>query len=255
MTVRGVLVFALVLVLDPVPARADLVSEAFVRGNEAYWKGNYPAAVEAYEQVRSLGPVHEDLYFNLGNAYYRANQLGPAILNYERALALDPTQEDAQFNLKTARALSSRRAHDRIEGADRDPLWIRVVTTFTTSFVTWTFVILYLLAFSGLFALRLLEAGLARAGVGAVTLLLFVAAIVSGGLLGARAYLDERVQMGIVLPDALAVKDGPDPNYRTAFEVHAGLKVQMVEKDQDWVRVRLANGLDGWVRDRDVGRL
>lgn len=253
-TVRAVLLAA-ALMLVPLVARADLASEVFSRGNEAYWKANYPAAIEAYEQVRSLGVVHEDLYFNLGNAYYRAGQLGPAILNYERALKLDPQQEDVLYNLKTARTLSSRRAHDRIEGADRDPLWIRVVSTFTVSTTTWIFVALYLGCFAALFALRFMSPGLARAGLGAVTVLLVVATVLSGGLLGARAYLEERVVMGVVLPDALAVKDGPDPNYRTAFEVHAGLKVQLLERDQDWVRIRLANGLDGWAREKDVGRL
>jgi hypothetical protein len=151
--------------------------------------------------------------------------------------------------------LSRGRAHDRIEGADRDPLWIRAVSSFTTSFITWTFVVLYLLCFGALFALRFLTPGLLRAGVGAFTLLLVVATLGAGGMLGARVYLEQRVVVGVVLPDALAVKDGPDPNYRTSFEVHAGLKVQLIERDQDWVRIRLSNGLDGWVRERDVGRL
>jgi uncharacterized protein YgiM (DUF1202 family) len=53
----------------------------------------------------------------------------------------------------------------------------------------------------------------------------------------------------------VAVKDGADDNYRTAFEVHAGLRVRMIERDQDWLRVRLGNGLEGWVHASQVGTL
>jgi SH3-like domain-containing protein len=59
----------------------------------------------------------------------------------------------------------------------------------------------------------------------------------------------------VVLPDKVAVKEGADPNYRTSFEVHAGLKVRLYDQEHDWVRIRLANGLEGWVREEAVGRL
>jgi SH3-like domain-containing protein len=76
----------------------------------------------------------------------------------------------------------------------------------------------------------------------------------AGSLLAGRAHLD-RVPFGVVLPDAVAVKEGADVNYRTSFDLHAGLRVRLLERDQDWLRIRLANGLEGWVRERDVGRL
>ena len=65
----------------------------------------------------------------------------------------------------------------------------------------------------------------------------------------------DRIPFGIVLPDMVAVKEGADAGYHTSFEVHAGLRVRMLDRDQDWVRVRLANGLEGWLRAEDVGRL
>jgi len=65
----------------------------------------------------------------------------------------------------------------------------------------------------------------------------------------------ERTPFGVVLPDAVAVKEGSDVNYRTSFDVHAGLRVRIVERDQDWLRIRLGNGLEGWVRSADVGSL
>ena len=65
----------------------------------------------------------------------------------------------------------------------------------------------------------------------------------------------DRIPFAVVLPDMVAVKEGADTSYRTSFEVHAGLRVRLLDRDQDWVRVRLANGLEGWLRAEDVGRL
>ena len=79
--------------------------------------------------------------------------------------------------------------------------------------------------------------------------MLAAGALLAGALLVGRAQLD-RVPFGVVLPDAVAVKEGADANYRTSFDVHAGLRVRLVERDQDWLRIRLANGLEGWVRAR-----
>jgi tetratricopeptide (TPR) repeat protein len=236
-------------------AAADAIAEAFKKGNDAYFRGDYTLAIDSYERVASLGVVHEDLYYNLANAYYRAGRLGAAIYNYERALALDPDQDDASYNLKIARQLSERRAADKIEGADRDPLWIRMTSSFTVTSLTFTFLGLYIAVFVLLVVLRFVPAGLTRAGLVATTPFLIVATIGAGLLLGGRIYLTERVRQAIIIPDAVAVKEGPDPNYKTAFDVHAGLKVRLTDRDQDWLRIRLANGLEGWVRESEIGRL
>jgi tetratricopeptide (TPR) repeat protein len=241
------------MVLAAAPARADRVDEAWKHGNDAYFRGDYPGAVAAYEQLDHQGISSADLSYNLGVAYFRLGQLGRAIWAFERAVALDPEAEDARFNLEQARKLADRRAIDKIEGAQRDPAWIRLVTAFTTATQTWLFLALYLGCFALLFLRRRADAD-ARAPLSAGAAILGVAALLSGGLLAGRVVL-ERIPFAIVLPDVVPVKEGADPNYRTSFEIHAGLRVRLVERDQDWIRVRLANGLEGWVRDQDVGRL
>jgi hypothetical protein len=229
------------------------LEEAWRRGNEAYLRGDYAGAVAAYEQLQHQGVASADLEFNLGDAYFRKGAIGPAIWAFERALALDPGDEDARYNVEQARKLATARAHDKIEGEDREPVWIRIVTALGPSTETWLFVALYL-GFFGALALALRAPAEARPVRGAAAAVLGAAALLAGALLVGRAQL-EKVPFGIVLPDALAVKEGADLNYRTSFDVHAGLRVRIVEQDGDWVRIRLANGLEGWVRAPDVGRL
>jgi tetratricopeptide (TPR) repeat protein len=228
----------------------------FRRGNDAYFRGRYAEAVAAYEQVAALGVRSEDLYYNLGSAYLKAGQLGPAIYNFERALELDPTQEDVQFNLRTAREVAAKKkGEDRLVGAEAPPLWMRAVQPFTVGSVSWLFLGLYVTAFGLLITLHFLGPGFLKVGLWAALAFVALGTLGAGTLLGARLYLAERVEQAIVLPDAVQVKEGPDPNYQPTFSVHAGLRVRIVEKEQDWVRVRLSNGLEGWVREREVGRL
>lgn len=235
------------------PAHADRADEAWKRATDAYFRGDYAAAIAAYEQLDRQGIVSADLTYNLGVAYFRVGQLGHAIWAFERAAALDPDAEDARYNLAQARKLAGRRAIDKIEGAERDPAWIRVVTLLTTSTQTWLFLALYGGCFALLF-LRRRAAADTRAALSASAAILGATALLAGALLVGRAVL-ERLPFGIVLPDEVAVKEGADANYRTSFEVHAGLRVRLLERDQDWVRIRLANGLEGWVRGQEVGRL
>jgi tetratricopeptide (TPR) repeat protein len=253
---RGVLAVAAALVACAVAghaARADRLDEAWKRGNDAYLHGDYDGAVAAYEELDRQEVVSPDLYFNLGDAYFKKGALGPAIWAFERAAALDPDDEDARYNLDQTRKLAARRAEDKIEGEDRDPLWIRAVTSLSPSAETWVFLALYLGLFAVLFVRRRASDD-ARPALGAAAAILAVASLLAGGALAGRVVLG-RVPFGVVLPDALAVKEGADVNYKTGFDVHAGLRVRLLERDQDWLRIRLANGLEGWVRGRDVGRL
>jgi tetratricopeptide (TPR) repeat protein len=234
-------------------ARADRLDEAWRRGNDAYLHGDYPAAVAAYQELDRQGVVSADLTFNLGDAYYRQGNLGRAIWAFERALTLDPDDDDARYNLAQARKMADRRARDKIEGADHDPLWMRIVTALGPATETWLFVLVYLAFFAALLARR--RAGEhTRALLGAAAAIFGVASLLAGILLVGRARL-ERVPFGVVLPDAVAVKEGADTNYRTSFELHAGLRVRLLDRDQEWTRIRLPNGLEGWVREHDLGRL
>jgi hypothetical protein len=245
--------------LHPTRARADLLDDAWKRGNDAYLRGDYAAAVAAYEQLDRQQVISSELTFNLGNAYYRQGQLGRAIWSWERSMAIDPDQDDARYNLEQARKVESTRVQDKIEGAEREPVWIRLVSQLTASTETWLFVGLYLAVFLVLgMRLRARRRGPAEEGHGAAWTAL--AAILGAGaalaalLVVGRVVMD-RVPSGIVLADQVAVKEGADANYKTSFDVHAGLRVRLLDQDQDWVRIRLANGLEGWVRDREVGRL
>lgn len=243
----------LLLGLAVVPARADVYDEAWKQANAAYLAGDWAKAAAAFDQLDRQGVVSADLYYNMGVTHFRLGDLGRAAWAFERAVHLEPKDEDAAFNIAQVRKLLSRRATDKVEGAERDAAWIRVVSAMSPSTQTWLFLIFYLLMFWFLFW-RLRVARDTRAPWDAAAALTGVAALLAGALLLGRVALDQ-IPFGIVLPQAVAVKEGADTNYRTNFQVHAGLRVRLLEQDEGWFRVRLANGLEGWVRDHDIGKL
>src|SRR5882724_4763504 len=92
---------ALCLGIAPV-ARAD-ADAAFAKANADFAAGNFPAAISGYESLVKARQWNASLFYDLGNAYFRAGDLGRSILNYERALALDRHHPEATANLQIAR--------------------------------------------------------------------------------------------------------------------------------------------------------
>ena len=79
-------------------AQGDLLQKA----NEHYTKEEYQKAIDGYNQILMAGMESPEVYYNLGNAYYKTNQFTLAILNFERAKLLAPDDEDIEFNLLVA---------------------------------------------------------------------------------------------------------------------------------------------------------
>lgn len=246
---------ALLLALPSRADAADTVDATYRRALADYYGGRHAAAVTALERLVALPLRHEALFYNLGCAYYRVGRLGPAIFAFERALALEPGFDDARHNLQLARAEAARRGRDVLRGASDEPAWVRAValvelpTWWTLTLVLWWVVL------GVVVLLRRVAPGPGRAGLLAVNGLLVLLLIASSALLAGRIHLARSVHQGIVLPDKLAVREGPDAAARSAYSLHAGLRVRLVGEVAGWRRIRLGNGLEGWVRSEDVGAL
>lgn len=235
-------------------ALAGGVDDTFRRANQDYFRGDFAAAAGGYRRVVDLGVASADVYYNLGNAELRAGRIGPAIWSYERARALAPGDDDVVWNLAAARRQAETRWRDRLRGESVEPWWARLVMVAFGPAVPPAFAGAWCGVFAALL-LRRVSRGMVRAGLAVAAGLLGVAALVLGLVWGGRAMHDRLVRRAIVLPDEVAAAEGPDERARVTFRVHGGLDVRIVDRDGPWLRVRLPNGLEGWVRDRDIGRL
>lgn len=233
------------------------ISAKFDTANQAYLRGDFSTARREYEEVARERAQDAPVLYNLANAYFREGRLGPAIYAYERALALNssgPGSDDIVFNLRIARAAANKLARTKLQGSDRPPWWEQVLTALPPNAVGVIFLILWTAFFIGLiFVKRLAE--VTKATVVALTASCGIAACLLGTWLTARAWYDETVVRGIVLPDRIEAREGPDPSHRATFPLHAGLRVRIVDHDSSWLRVRLSNGLEGWLPEQEIGRL
>jgi tetratricopeptide (TPR) repeat protein len=243
---------ALLLVTVP-PA----ISAKFNNANDAYLRGDFATARREFEEVARERTQDAIVFYNLGNAHFREGRLGPATYAYERALALNPSgpvAEDIAFNLRIARAAANKLAREKLQGTDRPSWWEQLLTGLPPEPVVVVFLILWAAFFMGLILVKRM-AGVTRATVVALTASFGITACLLGAWLTARAWYDETVVRGIVLPDRTEAREGPDPSHRATFPLHAGLRVRIMDHDSSWVRVRLSNGLEGWLPEQEIGRL
>jgi hypothetical protein len=237
----------------PVARAAD--PSAFAAANRAYKEGRYDQAIALYEALDATEVEHEDLYYNLGNAYFRAGRLGPAIYQFERALRLDPGHQDARYNLDIARQVVAERVVDRLKGAESDPWWVRLATFFSVSQLTVGFLLLDLVLFGSLIALRFLATGFARSALIAAAGFVGVALVGSMVLLRVQLHVHAEVHQAIVIADQVIMREGADARSAERGKLHPGVRVRLRGQEPGWLRIQLANGMEGWVPDTAIGRL
>jgi hypothetical protein len=242
---RHLLLSVLVAASLSAVARAD--DSALAKANESYQRGDYAAAATNFRQFIDAGHETGDLLFNLGTAELKAGHRGAAMLAFERALRLDPNDSDAAFNLAEA----EKGNIDKIVGAsDEEPLLERVGARIPTESVGTIFLVAWLLGNLGLIARWFVGRRLTfAAGIGSA---LVAIALISGPIFFIGAWQRTHSPYAIVVSPSAAVREGPAADFKSAFEVHEGLKVRVLREDRGFLRIRLPNGVEGWLAEKDA---
>lgn len=239
-----------ILLTATVFAQADLLQKA----NELYTKDQFKQSIDVYNQILMTNLESPEVYFNLGNAYYKTGQYTLSILNYERAKLLSPDDEDIAFNLQVA----NQKVVDSIQelpGIFIVRWWDSLVNSQTTD--TWAvmsiisfFVFLVLLGFY--FFAKTSEVKRLTFWSGSF-LLLFT---ISGWTFAAKQ--KSRLvnhTFAIVMQPTVTIKSSPSEKGTNLFVIHEGLKVRITDKLGDWLEIRLADGNKGWLLTESIERI
>jgi len=233
---------------------ASEIFDVMEKGNTYYRDGEYEQAIEEYRKLVDEDYLGASLFYNLGNSYYRIGKIGLAILYYEKALKLSPSDEDIKHNLNFAQLSTV----DRIQPLPTFFLfewWEDILGSFTENGWAYIIFVLYLLvimiAASYFFARSVKQQKLILFS-GVATLFILAIAI---SLLIVKINRDENVKSGIVVEQFVTVKSSPDPKSTDAFVIHEGLKVNLEDKLDEWVKVRLADGKVGWIENNYVKQI
>ena len=215
-----------------------------------YQATKYEQAISIYESIVAQGYESSELYFNLGNAYYKSNKFPYAIANYERALKLNATDEDIQFNLQ----LANTHVVDKIEVLPEFFLksWGQSLVRALTS-NQWA--VLSIVSFVAALVLLLLffltDRPLLRRFAFWIGLLLIVEAAFSFSFSSKQKAAVLNEPEAIVVTPSVVVKSSPDAAGTELFLIHEGLKIKVTNQNGEWSEIRLSDGNKGWVKTAD----
>ncbi|WP_299670457.1 tetratricopeptide repeat protein [uncultured Polaribacter sp.] len=238
------LLFLLLIIANSIAAQN--IDSLFVAANELYRNGDFENAIEKYKEIASQDAVSSELYFNLGNAYYKLNKVGPTIFYYEKALKLDPTNTDVKNNLVFAKRL----ALDNIEEVPKTVFqklntnylqkltyneWAIVVVVF--SFLASLLFLLFYFAYSPslkrtYFTLSMIS-----------FILLFFTIFITYNQYNQTINNKE----AIVYAEKTEVRNAPTLNSEKVFTLHEGTKVIVLDAIDNWKKIKIADGKLGWI--------
>jgi tetratricopeptide (TPR) repeat protein len=232
------------------------------RALDAYSAKEYDEAKAAFEKVQAMGYASADLYYNLGNVYFKLGQqhaerpyangeLGRAILNYRRALKLDPTMEDARYNLDIA--------HDHTNDTEPMPLgvmgsmWLAVsgiissngwAATSIVSLVAALILIMFYLL-SSLIALR-------KVAFFSSIFLIFVFVLSTAFAISQRRASEQSSEAVILCNDICPVHASPDNTSKVIRQPSQGVSVKILRNHGTWSEIEFVDGEKGWITSKSV---
>ncbi len=224
---------------------------SFDKANELYKQENYQKAIDTYEEILESGQHSVELYYNLGNTYYKLNKIAPAIYNYEKALLLEPNNSDVKNNLKFVQNMM-------IDSFTEIPKvgfsnWLSGFTS-VYHYDVWAniaigFSFLVLLSFIGYYFISRMV--LKRTFFG-LALFFLVCSVLSVMIASFEKNQNQNYNPAIVFSESVIVRAEPNPSSANAALMHEGTKVYILESLDNYYKVELPNGVKGWVLQTTV---
>lgn len=229
-------------------------NELFNNANQQYAKGDYEKAIELYQNILNTNVESSELYFNLGNAYYKTNKIGLAILNYEKAKKLSPADEDIETNL----TLANLKTEDKIDALPRLFIydWIDSITN-AASEKGWSLLCIGALAVSLIwFVFYLLSTSTNFKKIFFYSGFMFILITICFYFFAQHKY-HQTVSSGyaIITSATTTINSSPALKSTKLFILHEGTKVAITGEENNWVEIKLTNGNVGWVDKKDVERI
>ena len=227
---------------------AQTVLEPAAQAREAYDRGDYTAAIGVYANLTKTGADSAELYYNLGNAEFKAGHLGLAVADYRRALKRAPQDEDILYNLNYVRTFIRQPAEHT------GPLahWLENVFAFfpAKELVLAALVVFWILAgFTGaLIFLRGSRLWLRWSAAGVALIFIILA-----GWAAVRIIIDRSTLWGVIIASRSEARNGPSQEFQVGFVIPEGREVRVLGHEGNWVAVGLpSEGYKGWIKSEDL---
>jgi tetratricopeptide (TPR) repeat protein len=225
------------------------INGVFTDGCDLYDQGDFDTAVRHFESLVTKGVRNADVYYNLGNSYYKMGDTGRAVASYRRALLLSPRDKVARANLDLLRSIVGFR--DTTSSFDMDdvgtlPLRLasprELYSMFYVVYYLTVFCFLGVLFFNGRMRMRSLR-------------ILVVLLVVTAAVYGFARYGTSRFSSGtegVIIAAYAEFMSGPGNAFDELATLPDGVEVRLRARSGLWVEVELRTGDIGWVRQDDL---
>ncbi len=234
----------LLLLVAPVTAQTEVSpTEAMLRANRHYERGEFAEAASIYGAIIEAGVANSDLYYNLGNAYFKLGDLGRAVLNYRRAQRLAPRDADITANLDLARSQTVDKLETETGLSNLVKMaeeWLTINEAVVLALVLWIFICY--------FAVLAILLPRQRRLFGWIVGVLGIFLLVGVFSIGNRLYAQWRYPPAVIVAQEVEITSGPGDaeQYLVEFTLHSGTEVYLLESRPNWRRVMLPGDLQGW---------
>ena len=229
---------------------AELADELYVEANKALIAEDYNDAIVKYKSILEDGYESVELYYNLGNAYYRSEQLGKSIWAYSNALDMAPRNRDVAHNL----AIANAQIVDRIE-MPKSFIFITFYRLLKSIMTTHEWILFgSFLIFIKSIHFSVMKFGLFRVRMYKITSTVLISLIILAHIFAMDSYIyKQRKNSAVVISNNVNAYSGPFYGSSSIlFQINEGIKVDISNQQQDWVEIILIDGKKGWIPSESI---
>ncbi len=251
---KNALLLVIIIILSTLKTMATDNQASYLDAQSAYKSQDYKTAIANYKQILANDIVAPEVFYNLGNCYFKIDSIGRAIQYYEKARKIIGDEEDLMHNLKMAH----NKTVDKIEPMPEfvvTSTWKNIVNFKTAD--TWAKYALINFAFA---FILLLVFQLAKQP--SIKKIFFGLALFSVFITGmfyllakSRNNADNSISHGVLIPSSVSVKSAPQSIATDLFVIHEGAVFKIIENQNDWYKIRLDNGNLGWIQKYAIGEI
>lgn len=226
--------------------------DSFEKANLLYNNAQYVESLENYKEIIDSGYQSAAIFYNMGNCYYKINDVANAILFYERSILINPADEDVRNNLQMVR-------NSLIDDIDQVPesFFISKLNSVSAlySYNTWgIFCIVLSFVFLALFIVYYFSNSpiMKRSTfLGLIFLFLIISIVLRLGFNSLEKNYIEKY--AIIFAQKIEIKEQPNMRSNNILQLHKGSKLKVIDEfNEEWSKIKLANGQEGWIRNNEI---
>lgn len=227
---------------------AETIREnVFQEAITAFEARDYQTSLEKFITLENEGIKNADLFYNIGNCFFRLDQRGPAILYYKKAMKLDSRHQAAKRNLEYVLSFTQ----DKLMTEEPDllsALWQKIISSLSLDFLA---VIIFILILGLILVINIMiwsYRGRDKSVPVFITTLLLVFMAVAIFFTSIKWQQYSAEDEGVLLAASAIGYSGPSEDYTRVFTIHEGVVFEIERSEEEWSLIKLPNGLGGWIR-------